>query len=94
MDKSFSGRAGVCHRPKYIIPRQQKHNSIDKNGKRSAGKRSRALNIRYFFLTDQQEKGNLAVEYCPTGDMVGDFMTKPLQGRDFRRFRNLIMGVG
>ena len=65
-----------------------------KNGKRSAGKRSRALNIRYFFLTDQQDKGNLSIEYCPTSEMTGDYMTKPLQGRDFRKFRSLVMGVG
>ena len=65
-----------------------------KNGKRSSGKRTRALNIRYFFLTDQIEKGNLSVEYCPTGDMVGDFMTKPKQGRDFDKFRKAIMGSG
>ena len=65
-----------------------------KNGKRSSGKRTRALNIRYFFLHDQQEKGNLAVEYCPTGDMIGDYMTKPKQGKDFRRFRKAIMGIG
>ena len=31
---------------------------LENNGKRSAGKRSRALNVRYFFLTDQIEKGN------------------------------------
>ena len=48
--------------------------------KKSAGKRSRALNIRYFFLTDQVEKGNLKIEYCPTETMIGDNMTKPLQG--------------
>ena len=65
-----------------------------KNGKRSAGKRSRALNIRYFFLTDQQDKGDLSIEYCPTSEMTGDFMTKLLQGRDFRKFRSLVMGVG
>ena len=65
-----------------------------KNGKRSSGKRTRALNIRYFFLHDQQEKGNLAVEYCPTGDMLGDYMTKPKQGKDFHRFRKAIMGIG
>ena len=57
-----------------------------KNGKRSAGKRSRALNIRYFFLTDQQDKGNLSIKYCPTSEMTGNFMTKPLQGCDFRKF--------
>lgn len=58
------------------------------NGKRSSGKRTRAINIRYFFLTDQQQKGNLSVEYCPTGEMIGDFLTKPLQGRDYKKFRD------
>ena len=63
-------------------------------GKSSSGKRTRAINIRYFFLHDQQEKGNLTVKYCPTGEMIGDFMTKPKQGRDFKRFRNDVMGLG
>jgi hypothetical protein len=44
------------------------------------GKRTRALNIRYFFLTDQVQQGHVAIEYCPTNEMVGDFHTKPLQG--------------
>ena len=49
---------------------------LETNGKQSAGKRNRALNIRYFFITDQVEKGNAAVEYCNTGEMIGDFHTK------------------
>ena len=65
-----------------------------KNGKRSSGKRTRALDIRYFFLHDQQEKGNVSVEYCPTKEMIGDFYTKPKQGKEFRKFRDLIMGLG
>ena len=40
------------------------------NGKQSAGKRSRALNIRYFFIHDQKEKGNIDVEYCPTMSLL------------------------
>ena len=51
-----------------------------------------AMNIHYFFVTDQISKGNLEVEYCPTGDMIGDFMTKPLQGKLFEKKRKLIMG--
>jgi hypothetical protein len=66
---------------------------LEKNGKRSSSKRTRALNIRYFFITDQVEKGTLKVEYCPTGDMVGDFFTKPLQGEVFRKFKAAIMGA-
>ena len=65
---------------------------LEKNGRRSAGKRSRALNVRYFFLTDQVEKKNLSIEYCPTDEMWADFMTKPLQGEKFVRFRNDILG--
>ena len=65
---------------------------LEKNGKRSSSKRTRAVNIRYFFLTDQIEKGNLTVEYCPTAEMIGDFFTKPLQGAKFEKFRKLIMG--
>ena len=65
---------------------------LEKNGKRSSGKRTRAINIRYFFVTDQIEKGLVSVEYCPTGEMIADYLTKPLQGKLFEKFRNLIMG--
>jgi hypothetical protein len=66
---------------------------LETNGKKSSSKRTRALNIRYFFIADQVEKGNMVVEYCPTGEMVADFMSKPLQGKLFVKFRDLIMGV-
>ena len=66
---------------------------LENNGKRSAGKISRALNVRYFFLTDQVEKGNLSIEYCPTDVMWADFMTKPLHGERFRNFRDKILGI-
>jgi hypothetical protein len=65
---------------------------LETNGKKSSSKRTRALNIRYFFLTDQVEKGNISIEYCPTAEMTGDFFTKPLQGKLFEKFRNQIMG--
>ena len=65
---------------------------LETNGRSSAGKRSRAINIRYYFVTDQVELGNVQVEYMPTDDMWGDYMTKPLQGEKFRKFRALILG--
>ena len=66
---------------------------LETNGRRSAGKRSRALNVRYYFLTDQINKGNLSVEYCNTDSMIGDYMSKPLQGAKFNKFRSQIMGT-
>ena len=65
---------------------------LETNGRKSAGKQSRALNIRYFFITDQVKKGNLSIEYCPSGEMLGDFMTKPLQGSKFQEFVQQILG--
>ena len=62
------------------------------NGKSSSTKRTRAINIRYFFLTDQIEKGKLRVAYCPTGSMVADFHSKPLQGKLFKDFKRQILG--
>jgi hypothetical protein len=65
---------------------------LEKNGKRSSSQRTRAMNIRYFFITDQIEKGNMQVKYCPTNEMVADFFTKPVCGPKFYRFKALVMG--
>jgi len=50
---------------------------LQTSGKWSSMKCTRALNIRYFFIADQVEKGQLTVEYCPTGYMVADLFSKP-----------------
>ena len=65
---------------------------LENNGKHSSSERTRVLNICYFFLMDQVEKGNLKIEYCPTTDMVAEFMMKPLQGQQFLKFKRIIMG--
>ena len=57
---------------------------LELNGKRSSSKRTRHLNIRYFYITDQIDQGWLTVRHCPIEDMIGDFFTKPLQGLLFR----------
>jgi Reverse transcriptase (RNA-dependent DNA polymerase) len=66
---------------------------LEKNGRASAGKRSRHINIRYFFVADMQEKKYLTVEYCPTDKMYGDYMTKPLHGQKFNHQRDYIMNL-
>ena len=65
---------------------------LEKNGKRSSGKRTRAINIRYFTITDLVERGKLTIEYCPTDEMIADYMSKGLQGIKFKKFREQIMG--
>ena len=53
--------------------------------------RTRHINIRYFWITDYVERGEMCLEYMPTGDMIADGLTKPLQGEEFLRMRRLLL---
>jgi hypothetical protein len=64
---------------------------LAENGRASSSKRTRHINIRYFFVTDLAKSGQVKIEHCPTQDMVSDYFTKPLQGAAFRKLRQLIM---
>ena len=66
---------------------------LAENGKSSSSKRTRHLNVRYYFVTDQVKKGHVKVAFCPTQDMVADFFTKPLQGNLFVRMRERILNL-
>ena len=66
---------------------------LEKNGTASSSKRTRHINIRYYFVTDRINNGEVIVEYCPTKIMIADFFTKPLQGVLFTTFRNVIMNI-
>jgi hypothetical protein len=66
---------------------------LERNGKRSSTKRTRHINIRYFFITDCLKDKKLHVEYCPTEEMLADLFTKPLQGAAFRKFRDAVLNI-
>jgi hypothetical protein len=66
---------------------------LERNGKALSSKRRKHVNIWYFFITDCIDKGNVSLVWCLTRDMIGDLMTKPLQGALFWKFREKIMGV-
>ena len=64
---------------------------MEVNGRNSCTGNSRYIDIRYFFVKDQIDKGYLTVKYCPTEQMLADFFTKPLQGALFNKFRSEVM---
>jgi hypothetical protein len=43
-------------------------------------------------ITDQVEKGTIEIKYCPMDNMVGNYMSKGLQGIKFNNFGKFIMG--
>ena len=65
---------------------------LEQNGKALSSKRTRHINIQYFFITDWVNMKEISPHWCPTKEMVADFWTKPLQGSHFRKLRDYIMG--
>ena len=66
---------------------------METNGKASCTKRTKHIEIRYFYITDKVKSGEVTIEHCPTKEMIGDYFTKPLAGALFKKFRNIILGV-
>jgi hypothetical protein len=62
-------------------------------GKASSGKRTRHFDIKMFYVTDLIDRDEVMVMYCPADGMIGDYMTKPLTGALFHKFRDFIMNL-
>ena len=66
---------------------------LETRGRKSTTKRTRHLDVRYFFVADKVLKQEVTIAHCPTEIMLADPFTKPLQGAKFRRFRAAIMNL-
>ena len=55
-------------------------------------KKSRHIDIRYFFVTDRLKQVHLRVKHLGTSDMIADILTKPLTGAIFVKLRDLLLG--
>ena len=66
---------------------------LEMNGRASSSKRMKHIEIRYYYVADCIAKGDLSVVWCPTNKMIADFLTKPLQGKVFQQFRDVLMGA-
>jgi hypothetical protein len=52
---------------------------LEEIGKALSTKGTQHIDIRCFFVADQIDKNELSMEWCPTGNMIGDCATKALQ---------------
>ena len=60
---------------------------------RSTSARTRHISIRYFFIKDRIQTNEIKLKQLPTKEMIADILTKPLQGKQFRDLRNLMLNV-
>ena len=49
--------------------------------------------MRYYFIKEWVENGDVVIEHCPTEQMLGNHFTNPLQGALFRKFMAEIMNI-
>ena len=61
-----------------------------KNG-RSTSEKTRHVDIRFFFMHDRVNSGDVSLVYMNTKDMTADALTKPLQGEPFRVLRDKLL---
>ena len=55
------------------------------NGRASSTKRTKHIDIRYFYVKEKVDSKDVIVEYCLTEHMRADFFTKRLHGNLFQR---------
>ena len=59
---------------------------------RSGAERTRHIDIRYFWVKERVDLGEIRVEYLRSEDMYANVLTKPLQGSQFQRERDGLTG--
>jgi hypothetical protein len=50
--------------------------------------RTKHIAIRYHFLRDHQQKGDIEIAYINTKDQLADIFTKPLDEQTFNKLRH------
>ena len=64
---------------------------LEINGKLSSSKKTKHIKMKYFFIKDQVDQGEVKIEHLGTEDMWVDMLTKPKQGKAFRIDRAKLM---
>jgi hypothetical protein len=58
----------------------------------SNSEKTRHINIRYYWIKDRMETGDVVVEYLSTKEMIADILTKPLGYKMFKVLRAALTG--
>jgi hypothetical protein len=64
---------------------------LTKNRQMLSGKKTKHIKVKFFFIKDRVDEGEIKVIDCPAEGMWADVMTKLLQGMAFRTMRLELM---
>ena len=91
--KKFLEEQGVRIKETVLYQDNMSSMLLERNGRQSSMKRTKHMDIRYFYVSDHIQNKTLSLRHCPTDEMLADYFTKPLQGSLFVRLQNHIMGA-
>ena len=86
----FLSSQGIAMKPIKMMQDNLSAIQIEKFGTVSC-KRTKHMELRYFWISDHVGKGTVTPVYCPTKQMLADVLTKPLQGSLFKAMRDIIL---
>ena len=66
---------------------------LEKNGRASSSRRTRHIDLRYYFVKEHVDSRTIKIVHCPTKEMWGDYFTKPVQGSLFYKLQDAIMNI-
>ena len=89
---NFMEAQGVSFKMSSVTQDNKSAIKLATNRRVSARHKSQHINIRHFWITDRLKAEGITIHYCPTEQMLADFLTKPLQGSLFRKFRAVLLG--
>ena len=88
--RNFLEKQGYAMGPAKIYEDNMSKISLIKNGK-SNSEKTRHISIRFAFISHRVNSTEITVEYMPTGNMIADILTKPLQGALYRKLRDKLL---
>ena len=89
--RTFLIAQGYKMKPVIIYQDNQSCMALVERG-RSGAERTRHIQIRYFWVKERVDTGEVRVEYLRSEDMYANVLTKPLQGSQFMRERDGLTG--
>jgi len=90
--RRFLGEQGYTLKPTVVYQDNMSTMALIAKG-RSTSEGSKHIKIRYFFIKQHVDDGEIEIVHMPTDDMLADLLTKPLQGAKFRDLRRRLMNL-
>ena len=90
MVRAFMRHQGHQLNPTRLMEDNKSAIDMVKAGKPTS-RRTKHINMRFYFVKQYVDSGEFVIEYCPTGDMLADLMTKPVVGSLFLHLRGQIV---